>query len=177
MTTDRKDHLERDLAQTHLLITRGQLAEAKAMLPQLARDGASQQDVQPLLDAIAAREVQAEERSEGRRSIRYQLGLQSTGRRVLWFLAGIAGTVYGVWRAIEAAGEGSALGYAAIITTREHTRSGSYLWSRPVYVDLLIGCGWILAGVAAMAVVVWAARGAEQWEEMEPRNESSRWNW
>src|SRR4051794_10256163 len=119
MTTDRTDHLERDLAQTHLLITRGKLAEAKAMLPQLAREGASQQDVQPLLNAIETREAQASERQESRRGLRYQLGLQSTGRRIGWFLAGNAGTVYGIWKATEAAAKGSTLGYATVITTRE----------------------------------------------------------
>jgi len=133
MATDRTDHLERDLARTHLLITRGDLAGARAMLPQLARDGASQQDVQPLLDAIALHEAQASQQQESRRGLRYQLGLQSTSRRIGWFIAAIAATGFGVLRTIEAAAKCSALGFATVISTHV-SRHSPYDLRKPPFV-------------------------------------------
>lgn len=172
MSPDGPIHEERELARIHLLITRGDIAEARVLLARLARAGVPQQDIQPLLDAIGRREEQAKGAAERKRDLRYYLGLQTTAARIGYFLLALAAATHGLWSSSVAIGRGMARGFATVITTIEHTKAGTHPWTRPIYVDLIYAALWLILGVVAMAVVVWASRGAEQWEETDTRYSS-----
>ena len=125
-------HLAGDHAQAHLLITRGKIPEARALVSQLARDGISQADTQPILDAIRDREFVANQADERKRDMRYYLGLRTTWSRSIWLIAATLGGVHALLKGSSAVARGMARGLTTGITTQEYTKHGSYLWTRPI---------------------------------------------
>jgi len=164
MTTD---HLERDLAEIHLLISRGKYAEASAKIAAVSKAGATVRDTQPLIDEILRRQEAASQSVERMRDIRYYLGMRTTAARIGWFLGAGAGTVYGVWSATTAIGLGLAQGFGTEITTIIHGKTGSSPYTRPIYVDLIVALVILIVSAIFGCISVWASRGAAQWEETD----------
>ena len=82
-------------------------------------------------------------------------------------LQGLDEDTKAAWSEVVAISLGLARGFASVITTQVHSRSGSYPYTRPIYVDIVSMGALFAFAVAWVGVVIWASRDAAQWEETD----------
>src|SRR5689334_20508062 len=92
-------HRQRNLEieRAHLMIQRGELAEARRFLEQLRLNGPRDPDVEALLAEIYARSGNEKAKEESGRAWRYWLNLNTSWRRSWWGVGASALLLYGIY--------------------------------------------------------------------------------
>ena len=158
---------EQRLIQANLLCQRGKFEQAQQLLNQVQHSFPGDNDSWHLLERIRVTKDIEKTQEFHMRTMRHTLGMDSSWRRLCWWVAAIAA---GFWAGISLAGtilSGLKIGFATQVQHEWSSKRGVSYYYLPVYVEAMISIIGLAIALILVSLLVTVSRGAAQWEEMD----------